>query len=490
MKTLRIFFALSIFASLAATAATPKQLVFERYNATDTTAAGVTLNNVVMKRNADLMTVSMDMDLSSLSMKGDRAIVYVPVILNGNDSVVLNPISLYGRTRWIQYQRNGHIPFSDDNGLAYRFNKRPSSIDYTYSVPYEEWMNGATFELRRCDYGCCNSLISSESVPLANWHQVMYKPFLSYVRPVGKGEKRYNLEGQSFVDFPVNQVVIYPNYRNNAFELDSIKRTIDIARNNPDATIDTLWLKGFASPESPYTHNTNLAIGRTKALKEYINNMYNFDNVVILTDYEPEDWEGIREAVVTSALDHRDEILEIIDSDLEPDPKEWKIKSTYPQEYRYMLQNFYPPLRHTNYKVSYTVRSFSDPAEILQIMKTRPGNLSLDEFYLAASSLEPGSKEYDDVFQTAVRMFPGDPVANLNAANSSIAIGDYVRAASYLKMAGNSPQADYARSVLAALTGNYSEAASYLDKAEKAGINVPANELKQLREVIKYGNNE
>lgn len=486
MKTPRILFALSVFASLAASAAVPQAPSIERFTASDTTAAGIILTDITMKRNADLMSVGMDFHLDQLKMHGDRAIVFAPVIVNGSDSLVLNPISLYGRTRWIQYERNGMRPFNIGTETAFRFNDRPNQVSYQESVPFQEWMNGATLVLRRCDYGCCNHLIDQENVPLARWREILYKPTLRYVRPTALREKRYELEGQSFVDFPVDQTIIYPDYRRNTIELDSIKRTIDIARNNPDATIDTIWLKGFASPESPYKHNTDLAIGRTQALKDYIQNLYNFQGVSILTDYEPEDWEGLRERVVNSNIDHRDEILAIIDSDMAPDPKEWKIKTTYPKEYKFMLQNFYPPLRHTNYRVSYTVRSFSDPYEILRVMKTRPANLSQDEFYIAASVLEPGTPEFSEVWETAVRMFPGDEVANLNAANSAISLGNYEKAAEYLAKAGNSPEAEYARSVLATLTGDYSAAAKYLDDAVNAGYQAPEQELQDIRDIIEF----
>lgn len=44
--------------------------------------------------------------------------------------------------------------------------------------------------------------------------------------------------------------------------------------------------------------------------------------------------------------------------------------------------------------------------------------------YLVAQEMEPGSDEYNATFATAVRMFPDDPVANLNAANTALRLGD------------------------------------------------------------------
>ena len=485
MKTSCILLAVAMSAttSFATFAALP---VFERFAGPEEarTSEGAVVRETMMHRNADAMTVNFTLDLTDLKMKGDRAIVYTPIIRNGNDSLELTPVSVYGRTRWIQYSRTGKAPGGASMELAYQYKDRPSTIDYSQTVGYADWMNGAELLIRRSDYGCCNSLKTSEVAQGGRWTETVYEPSLAYVRPAGVAEKRYELQGQSYIDFPVNKTDIYPDYRNNATELDSIRRTIDIARNNPDARIDTIRLKGYASPEGPYANNARLAQGRTAALRDYINRLYNFNGVTLLTSSEPEDWAGLRTAVENSGLAHRSEIISIIDSNMEPDPKEWKIKSTYPEEYRFMLENYYPALRHTDYKVSYTVRSYSDPAEILAVMKTRPGTLSLNEFYIAGSSLEPGTPEFNEVFETAALMFPTDEAANLNAASAALAIGDLRHAERYLAKAGNGPEALYTRSVLATMEGDFATARDYLNRALAAGYTAPAGELESLREVI------
>lgn len=470
-------------ASVASAALPALQQVF----ACDTTAVGLKLTSVDMYRDGSKMVVDMGLNLEDTKMHGDRAIVYTPILVNGTDSMALKSIGLYGRTRWIQYQRDKENPLGGLGENSYKFSGRPMNLAYSESVKYEDWMNGAKLVVRRSDYGCCRRLLDRQNVDLAEWRELSYKPVLHWSRPVAGGPKVFEIEGEAFIDFPVDQTVIYPEYRNNKFELDSIKATIDVVRNDADATIKTVWLKGFASPESPYSHNTMLAKGRTAALKDYIQKLYHFEGVEILTDYEPEDWAGLRKAVENGNLEHRTEILALIDSDMAPDPKEWKIKTTYPAEYKYMLENYYPPLRHTNYKVVYDVRSYTDPQEILEVMKTRPGNLSLDEFYLAASVLEPGSDEYNRVFETAVFVHPTSEIANLNAANAAIQRDDMVAAQRYLAFAGDNADANYTRSVVATMNGSFSLADDYLNRALAQGLQIDAAELKQLQEVINYG---
>ena len=310
---------------------------------------------------------------------------------------------------------------------------------------------------------------------------VPYTPRPVYVRPTAEAVKSRSLSGSAFIDFPVNKTVIYPDYRRNTAELSKIQATIDSVRNDRDVTITSVWLKGYASPESPWPHNRDLAIGRTAALKQHIRQLYRFDEGIIATDYEPEDWAGLRRYVEQSNLAHREEILDLIDSPLDPDAKEAKIKRTYPEEYDFLLKNCYPALRHTDYRISYTIRTFSDPEEIKRILLTQPQKLSLNEFYLAAQTCEPGTDPFNEIFETAVRMYPDDEVANLNAANSAMQKGDLKSAGRYLQKAGESPEALYARGAYAMLTEEYETAAGYLQEAEKAGIRETREALEQLQ---------
>ena len=64
--------------------------------------------------------------------------------------------------------------------------------------------------------------------------------------------------------------------------------------------------------------------------------------------------------------------------------------------------------------------------------------------------MEPGSDRYDEIFETAVRMFPADATANLNAANIAMGKKDMKNAERYLSKAGDTPEAVYARGIYAA----------------------------------------
>ena len=126
--------------------------------------------------------------------------------------------------------------------------------------------------------------------------------------------------------------------------------------------------------------------------------------------------------------------------------RETRIKAEYADEYKFLLAACYPTLRHSNYHIKYKIRPFNVD-EAKQMIKTRPQLLSQNEMFMVAQTYEPGSKEFSEVMEIAVRMFPDDPTANLNAACTRLNVGDAEGAKPYLDKAGNSPEAEAARKI-------------------------------------------
>lgn len=462
----------------------PAMVVF--FAGAENVVTNVSVENLRMERDGAHMCIDMNLVLSALDVESNRSVQLSPWLIKGSDSIPLPTVDIHGRRRYYYNMRNNResmVP--GKNRMVFMAREAPEQVAYHEIVPFQDWMDGATIRIQRTDNGCCGHVLLSEHGDVGLYRERFF-PELLYIRPSASREKRRTLEGRAYIDFPVDQTVIYPDYRRNTAELAAIRATIDTIRNDADARIDSVWLKGFASPESPYAHNTELAKGRTEALRHYIQQLYRFDNVAMITDFEPEDWAGLRLAVAGSNLDHRSEILELIDSDMEPDKKEARIKRLYPQDYQFMLDTYYPALRHTDYKVSYVIRTYHDPVEILAVMREHPQNLSLDEFYLAASDMEPGSDEFTEVFETAVRMYPDDAVANLNAANAAIRRGDMTNAARYIAKAGNSPEAMYARGAMAIRARDFETARRCLVEAKEAGLAKAAETLSELEKRQSY----
>ena len=448
----------------------------------------VAVDSVSYDRQGDNMVFHMNVDLSATDIQSTRAQILTPIIASATDSLELRPVGVYGRQRYINYLRNGSHPLGGESEMMYRREERPADLDYTQTVAWQPWMDNSEVLLRRTVYSCSNCLIDERIDPLTSYFRINPAiPEIVYFPAPAQGPKMETLEGEAFIDFVVDKTDIRPSYRNNVRELGKIQASIDTVLNDPDVRITGVWLKGFASPESPYSHNRDLAMGRTDALKHYINQLYKFPGEIVETAFEPEDWEGLRRAVEKSNIDNRAAILALIDSDMEPDAKEAKIKRTYPKEYKFMLDNWYPALRHTNYRITYEISRFDDVDKIRHVMETRPSRLSLREFFILGNNAEPGSDEFNEVFETAVRMYPDNEIANINAANAALQRGDYTTAERYLSRAGNSPEAIYARGALAFLQGDYDTAERLMRQA--SSIEASQSTLDEIDRIRNHNSN-
>lgn len=407
-------------------------------------------------------SVRMKVDPSTVSLGRDQLLKVTPMLKSpdGQSVAVLEPYAIAGRNQYFYTIRN--------NGDSIPVYRAGGDATYPYSVhlDWEDWMNEATLVLDASTSACCGKPVGEEAVPVGTFSNIEPPALneLNYVEPFVTDTKEFALEGRAYVNFPVNRIEIFPEYMNNPAELRKITSSIDTVKDNPDATIRTITLTGYASPEGPYLNNVRLAKGRTESVRKHVAKIYDFPDSVYVTASVPEDWAGLRESIEKSDLPMRDRMLSFIDSGYPVETRNDRFRALFPQDYQWLLKNIYPWLRHTDYLIEYTVRKYTDVDEIRRVMKTRPQNLSLDEFYLLAQSYPVGSDEYNEVFDVAVRMYPDVPVANLNAAYSAMSRGDYVSARKFLEKAGGGNDAEYARAMLEDGLKNYDEAISILEK--------------------------
>lgn len=471
LQTLRIA-AVSLLAAAAATAEAAASSSLPSPEGTPR------VNSVKVERSENNLFVSMRLDLSSLKLKSDREITYLPALTRGDSVRELPRVVVAGRNRYIQNQRHGGLP-----GDA-RLCRPGKSIDYSVVVPYEAWMETASLSVTEDECGCGFRQLASTSHNIANLDLAarVFSPPCAFVTPVAEREKTREVRGSAYIDFPVNSTEIRPDYRRNPEELQKIRGTIDVLRGDADTRIVSVTIEGFASPEGSYANNDRLAKGRAASLAAYVRGLYTFAPSVMKSASVAEDWAGLESYVRASDIAGKEGILSLIAAEgISPDERERRLRSAYPEQYRFLLENVFPGLRHSDYAVEYVIRSYTDVDEIREVMKSAPQKLSLHEMNVLAQSLEPGSDEYCEVFEVAVRMYPDDPVANLNAANIALGRDELERAAGYLSKAGDAPEAVYARGVLAAKRGEYAEAVRLFDEASKAGVGQAAEAVGQLR---------
>lgn len=451
-------------------------------------AVKVVCNDAVQR--GDSLYLDAVITLNNSSVKTCKSLELTPVVEVGDKKEGFLSVLRNGRIRHKVYTReiklNNLVEIPHYSVAKVNKDQTEEVICYQAAIGWEDWMKDAKISLAADLCGCgqedANKLLIADHIRRRPDARYEVQPTLAYITPVAETEKHRAEVGTAYLDFQVGKSQILPDFRNNAAELDKINSTIRSVTSDKNITPKGIMLKGYASPEGSYASNDRLSDNRVKALRDYIRSKNDFPQSFFALENEPEDWAGFKaQLVADSEVPARDEVLGIIDSDLQPDRKEAKLRALKGgSAFSYVLKNIFPSLRRSEYRIDYTVREFT-VEEGREIIKTHPQQLSLSEMFAVANSYETGSKEYNDVFEIAVRMYSSDPVANLNAANISIGKGDYAAAKNYLSKAGDSAEAIHARGVIKLIEGDLDGAEVLLKKANDAGVIGAANNLRELQ---------
>lgn len=438
----------------------------------------IKVSNVQVAQQNNALSVSMDLNLDSLYLPSNLQLVYTPVFKTRQGEIKMPEIVINGRRQQIMFERGvgkKQLNLSPEALVVRRTNKKVQTVNYSASIPLSGQVKNYDLNMHEDLCGCGN-MEEGNDFNLRHRRQ----PQAVFVRPAVEAVKVRHLDKRAYIDFPVNRIELHADYRRNPAQLDSIVRTINALKDDKNLEVSAINIHGYASPESPYSHNDYLAKNRAKTLTDYVRRMVALPTQLFTVSSTAEDWDGLRNYLKDSNLEHKSDILAIAnDEKMDPDTREQKIKKLYPSEYRFMLDTWYPALRHSDYHITYKVKPF-DVAEAKEIIKTKPQQLSQEEMFLVAQTYELGSKEFNDVMEIAVRMFPENETANLNAANTRLNAGDADGAKSYLEKAGNSPEALNARGVYESLKGNDQQARHYFALAAKAGVKAAQENLENL----------
>ena len=444
--------------------------------------AGVSVSSLDATLTADRTVVSMDLVLDSLRVPSNRYRAFTPLLVSGDGSQRqrLKALLVTGRRQEIVFRRDGvDRLYAGNSDRLRRRNGQPQTYAYSDAVVRQPWHQGAQLFLE-ADLCGCGDTLSSELIPVGRLTPP--DPYeLVELRDVvpAPAAKQRSLHGSAYVTFVVDRWEVKPDYMQNRRELRKITDTLDVMVADPNVSVRQVRIHGFASPESPYSHNSMLATNRAKALTDYVRQLYQLPAEVFApAEATPEDWEGLKAAVEQmgdATLPHRREILAIVgDESLKPDPREQKLKRLYPDEYRYLLREVYPGLRRSDYDISFNFSDFT-LEQACEVYKTRPYQLSLRELWDVAQTMPRHGDEYNRVLQQAVNIYPDAPEALVNLANVALRQRDLLKAETLLSRAGDSAEALNARAVVAIVKGRYDEARRLLGQARQKGLDVSKN---------------
>ena len=401
---------------------------------------------VARKISDDKVEVSFSMDCSTLRLPSRRQMIITPLIISRseNDTLALPSVCIAGRNRYRMNKRKerlygkeyGKAPVAGEGQEMIRFNrKRDMLLEYNETVPAQEWMSGARVEIFRELQGCAGCGEALGNAPVAElplFKEEVERPNLQIMVAQAE-EKRRSFTRSAYLNFKVNQSALLADYMNNPVELAKIYSSIDSIREDNNYRIARIEIVGYSSPEGSYAANARLSEQRAKALEQNLKHAYKLDDSMMECRSVPENWEGLAAWLREYRPSYMQKVLDIIGQTPEPDARDAKIRAIDGGKiYNALLQEIYPKLRLVEYTVSYTVVPFS-VEQGREIIKTRPDKMNHNEMYQVAASYGEGSDEYNRIIRMIAARFPGDRIANNNAAIVAWETGDYDAMRVYLK---------------------------------------------------------
>lgn len=448
----------------------------------------IAMENVEFFRTGDVFNLKLDYVLDSLRLGSNRQILVTPVV-EGSDGqqVALPTLLINGRNMHYAYERGtirrNLLQNYDITSEVRRYNGKPQTVPYRAETPFHEWMyaTDAAVSLRYDTCGC--GRFAGQDIlrvplnlnPVGRMKTAWLTPQVTEL-PVAIHE------GKARVQFEVDKTELHPEpyvCRNgqridNRAQLAVIEDSIRYATTDPNVEISRIEITGYASPESPYTHNDFLATNRSRALAEYIGQRFNLSKDVTAYGAVPENWVEFRQQVIDAkdiTPKQRADLLALIDrpaygpADYDEKERELRTDPRFAELYRTtILPKWFPQLRATKFAISTRLKPLPDE-KLAEIILKSPEKMSLNQMFRVARLYPEDSPEFRRTIETALKYYPDSEEANTNAAVWELNSGNYDRAAQLLERAGDNPEANNARGILATKRGDFEAALRYFDAA-------------------------
>ena len=321
----------------------------------------VAIDNVLLTEcGPDELGFSMSFALLGGTLPRQESVFVIPQLILKDQVSNFPAIEIMGSWAYYHDIRTPQDTLNVPDTLQYRDREALNYQVYQQTLARKEWMNIALLRLLvvRTD-GCGTELYREERVLRVPTPIITDKNKDVVVR----SENIHQLRGRAFVTFRVNKTEVEPDFRNNRVELERLSHTIDSVASDSTIEILRIQVKGFASPEGSYDSNDRLARERTSSLTRYVIANTKVSPVLFHTGYEAEDWQGLRNFVdTTSMLTHREDLLRMIDTEMDPDDKLYKIGVTWTEDFKVLAREAFPLLRHTDYQIDYQLKEVKEEA--------------------------------------------------------------------------------------------------------------------------------
>ena len=345
----------------------------------------------------DSLHVQLRMDLNEVRVGRSRAFIFTPQLLGaGKQQVSLPAVVISGSIRDRQDRREAALSLCKECTVPYlriRDSRNVSkNITYRISIPYASWMQHAMLLLKQESRECCgNELLAVDTLQcdlglaaVAGIPQLpvvktkphpeeAVQPKVVKPEPAAVTRPKSTMVSTSkvasattesvvlYFDYPIGKDDIHPDLKNNRYEIDKIDRLIAPLQRTHFASVKSIRICGYCSPDGNYGDNERLAEARSRFFSIYLRSMYGVPRGLVKVSSVAEDWEGLVELLMRDNPPYRDAALRVISRyGIFNGREKYLMELQGGSPYKDMLRHFFPKLR----RIEVIVRYEEDKTEV------------------------------------------------------------------------------------------------------------------------------
>lgn len=338
----------------------------------------------------DSLHVQLRMDLNEVRVGRSRAFIFTPQLLGeGKLQLSLPAVVICGSIRDRQDRREAALSLCKECTVPYlriRDSRNVSkNITYHISIPYASWMKHAMLLLKQESRECCgNELLAVDTlqcdlglsavagipqlpvVKMKPHPEEAVKPKVVKPEPAAVTRPKSTMVSTSkvasattesvvlYFDYPIGKDDIHPDLKNNRYEIDKIDRLIAPLQRTHFASVKSIRICGYCSPDGNYGDNERLAEARSRFFSIYLRSMYGVPRGLVKVSSVAEDWEGLVDLLMRDNPPYRDAALRVISRyGIFNGREKYLMELQGGSPYKDMLRYFFPKLRRIEVIVRY-----------------------------------------------------------------------------------------------------------------------------------------
>lgn len=425
-------------------------------NADVGTAISIDPVRIGLNESGDSLNIRLLVAAGGLRVNTDHSLTVNLALTGDGNRTELPPVVYSGKKRYRFDLRSRTVEGVQPENTPYRTfvgikKNKDYVVDYSVSIPYARWMDGAAITASYTRHDCCIYREAGGRLILADVGRAitedkyadrdikpgpaLYALMAHWVEPAVKPVMQSGTFQTTFY-YPTNDCIFdtsIPQNRQSLDKLGGLFRTIS----EGSAGITGVTVTGYASPEGPYDRNEVLAMKRSYDISGYLSRNFPMNGVKISNKWVAEDWHALETNISRGNKKYKKDALDVIRNVGIFEGRETALmKLDRGNVYRDLLKTEFPRLRRTELNITVSSQRYT-AEEAERMIFENPGAITPDDVFMAASRYDKADKRYRAIYEAAAVLFPGHAVINNNAAAACLAAGDADAAAQYLDRSGN-----------------------------------------------------